>query len=589
MYDIQPKPKHARAAVYDAEREEDKRLNEKWFEYARTKYPFDFTIITDPELDKRGVDIVAHLPDGSNRLIEIKSADKYRDTEQELSTFNIELTTDNNKDGTGWFLHPDSLTEYYLFEWFRSDRDIDNIYKYEGALISKAAILQIFKDNGIDVDDVIEKFKSPEEHAEIKIRTDDDGRWDRGYIYFSNGIKACKSYHLSTHPLNIILPKELILSKAEAVYTNYTTESRNEAIKKYNEEQKRQEGQKEAEQVTAEKPKSDLVLDIKTIQKTLKTSGGALSSKLLRVKKGETIGTASRPKKHEQISDGDRIVYFEQQNQPKTYRTIATYRSDVNKWVVENDSIKQLGTLYNIGFMDKEVYEEKIKAKTKIAEEQTRKAEEQRRFDYIRQGLAVKGTYVVDYCQRHLIVPEGDIIIKHMQHGERLVIDGLISKADDVVYNKAFGVFVSPSEAAVDAINSQINIRCVRTEDIEPYMQFADKVTKLLRESNLIVEYTSTNEYAKAAISFDNFKKEVKEQIMLAIAVEQCKISEEKMNEITEIINPEIVALRIAESGCRIKDYDVDSIAGFLFEQEILYDRSRICGEKKTEIDEPEI
>lgn len=115
--------------------------------------------INDVTLQKLGVDIIMDTPEGPIYIDE-KMAINQR--HKNLLTYSLELSSENNRDkdgnAIGWFTSPDSKTTHYAFTWFQSDSAINVIDAWQTALVSKDAIKEMLREDGVNTDYIKDEF-----------------------------------------------------------------------------------------------------------------------------------------------------------------------------------------------------------------------------------------------------------------------------------------------------------------------------------------------------------------------------------------------------------------------------------------------
>ena len=181
--------------------------------------------VTDPHIQKSGVDIVYHK-NFDSLFIDEKFAIDYR--QRDLNTYSFELYSGNNKHSMGWFLNPQSRTTHYMLLWFSSDEDISKIYSYTACFVSKEKIKKYLSEQGLEPLDVLNKFRKfwtehPDggDNTEFHIETNKFGNIRR--IMEVNGLRVIQSLHKEETPINIIIKKEVLLSLADKVMTKHQT------------------------------------------------------------------------------------------------------------------------------------------------------------------------------------------------------------------------------------------------------------------------------------------------------------------------------------------------------------------------------
>lgn len=116
----------------------------------------------DVEAQKKGADIFLEATPSRTLIVDEKFAINYR--EKELDTFSFELESKARSNGgwkarPGWFMNPENQTTHYMLLWFKSDHDISTIYEHDACLVSKQAIKDKMKQDGINVGIMFDVFK----------------------------------------------------------------------------------------------------------------------------------------------------------------------------------------------------------------------------------------------------------------------------------------------------------------------------------------------------------------------------------------------------------------------------------------------
>ena len=172
--------------------------------------------VTDAEVQKRGVDFVTSI-NGNTYYVDEKFAINYYN--KPLSTYSFELYTNNTVDKMGWFNSPFMETTHYALLWFNCDDTFTNFTSYDWAIINKAKLKELLCSYGY-YDGIVEDFKR---HWESKMPEWDNRFYEksgRRYMNLGSGIKICQSMTLRETPINILVPKDVLIKIAEFTYHN---------------------------------------------------------------------------------------------------------------------------------------------------------------------------------------------------------------------------------------------------------------------------------------------------------------------------------------------------------------------------------
>ena len=200
--------------MIESKRELDEALTRKVEQYMDTVYKnagWEVHRNTDAKTQRLGKDF--ELDD---KIVDEKFAIDYR--MKDLNTYSFEVWSGNNKDERGWFVNPKSITTHYLLLWFKSDKDINKITSYTAALISKKKLIKYLESIGVDIDNEIyffnsywkKPYPSPRFHSDENKKSED----------IKAGIRMVQSFNKKECPINMIIPKEILLKVADKVLSN---------------------------------------------------------------------------------------------------------------------------------------------------------------------------------------------------------------------------------------------------------------------------------------------------------------------------------------------------------------------------------
>lgn len=190
--------------------------------YARNNY--NIQRVSDPTLQKKGVDIIHTTKDGQTRHVDEKYAISYYN--KDLFTFSFELYSRNNRDNNGWFTSDHVITDDYAVLWFKADDDFTKITEYDLCIIPKQAILDLAYEVGYD-DELVDDFLRYWEYGQY-INPDDayyvrgEGKGERRYLELDYGCRIVQSVGLKEQPINLVIPKRELVRLAKFRYRGYT-------------------------------------------------------------------------------------------------------------------------------------------------------------------------------------------------------------------------------------------------------------------------------------------------------------------------------------------------------------------------------
>lgn len=185
---------------------------EKFMDKIYSHLKYDVERVTDPYLQKKGVDLIHTLEDGTKLFIDEKFAINYYN--KDLHTFAFELESHNNVDNQGWFLSSNSITTHYMLLWFNCDDNFEKFSYFDIAYIPKQKIWDFLYSVGYTdktLDDFKEYWKNPIPQYNPKFYERDKRR----YYRLGNGIKIVQSMQFEREsPINIVIPKDVLIKLA---------------------------------------------------------------------------------------------------------------------------------------------------------------------------------------------------------------------------------------------------------------------------------------------------------------------------------------------------------------------------------------
>lgn len=289
----------------------------------------DMYYVNDIPTQKAGVDIIMEGPQGL-MYIDEKMAIRQRD--RNLTTYSLELSSENNKDkngnSLGWFTAPGSKTTHYAFTWFRADSAISTVTSWQTALVSKESIKNMLQQDGIDVETIKDKFlKHLDSHLKgqqlpdgIAIGTQYDDKGNvKSYEWKIKGYKVVQSVHLKEQPINLVVPKEKLIQLAAKEKDGFIIDKHDSDRGCYNVQQ-----------------------EIQRIRNRPRVSFPSLTiNKIDQIRKGNEVPRelsfasakyARKTSKLRSAQDGD-FLYIG--DKPREARArVATYSKSLHKWLV---------------------------------------------------------------------------------------------------------------------------------------------------------------------------------------------------------------------------------------------------------------
>ena len=171
-----------------------------------------------------GSDLIITTSDGKLNRVVVDEKCAHTWANKPLNSFVLELShiNENGKEVDGWFIKPDSKTEYYLFMWvpkadipflgydYRGEKkwdtnlvDRNNIRELEWALVSKKKLVNFLEARGWTTEKLREK------NAEIRER---EGVSEKGY---KNGVGFVYISSLAEQPVNVKLEKKTYMDLSD--------------------------------------------------------------------------------------------------------------------------------------------------------------------------------------------------------------------------------------------------------------------------------------------------------------------------------------------------------------------------------------
>ena len=204
----------------------------------KTRYSLDgskvvqYDTVTEKIRQSAGEDMILHMDDGSEVVIDEKSALYYPTPRKKINTFAFELKTEINahEDNQGWLFGKNyKNTDYYLINWitlpdnvedkFWWQKDIE-IVSVESMLLNKKRIQDFVRgvfsyENDLfgkyDDPDYLEKFMDTIDKRCYKFNDFDEGK----------GIRLMRNIELPEKPINIVIDKGYLKKIAELHIESY--------------------------------------------------------------------------------------------------------------------------------------------------------------------------------------------------------------------------------------------------------------------------------------------------------------------------------------------------------------------------------
>lgn len=162
--------------------------------------------ITDKKQQLAGIDVIFE-----DKKIDEKAAINYMENQLETYSFELEFTDRYGNIRDGWFLDSAKVNDYYLLIYLEGNSRLTNIYditKIEYILVRKDKIRELL--NKIKIKKKIKSFKYKESkfglYQQLLYYEYDNKRYK---------LKLKRSNKLIEEPLNIIIPKPLLIELAE--------------------------------------------------------------------------------------------------------------------------------------------------------------------------------------------------------------------------------------------------------------------------------------------------------------------------------------------------------------------------------------
>ena len=201
----------------------------------------DFEVITDPALQKRGVDFIVTNTDGSKTNVDLKAAVAY--INERLPTQAFELSSlCEGRPVQGWLLNSRLVTDKYLIGTNITSRPIGDKVKYDyvDAMqysdLRSVDVIEVPRQRLISFLDSLGLTRDVLEGFSRTMR--ENNILDKELV---DGIKIKFSSQLVEHPINLVIRKVILMKLADSAYTVTKTGMRPLAYKK---EKENKDGQK---------------------------------------------------------------------------------------------------------------------------------------------------------------------------------------------------------------------------------------------------------------------------------------------------------------------------------------------------------
>lgn len=174
-------------------------LDKKFYE----KHTTNFERVNRKEEQIKGIDTIFKY-NGETFLCDEKAAIQYRN--KDLQTFSLELSFLNRRNdiNNGWLLDTNKINDSFLFCWFNKTKEPFNskedIEELEIALVSRNRILDYLEELGWTI-------------SNLKIKDNKIRNNEKEYLgnIRRDGIKFSKSFQLVEKPINILIPKDILI------------------------------------------------------------------------------------------------------------------------------------------------------------------------------------------------------------------------------------------------------------------------------------------------------------------------------------------------------------------------------------------
>lgn len=185
---------------------------EKFMDRIYSQLKYDVERITDPHLQKKGVDIIHTLGDGTKLFVDEKFAINYYN--RDLYTYSFELASHNNVDNQGWFTSDNSITTHYMLLWFNCDDNFEKFSYFDIAYVPKQKIWNYLYSIGY-TDTTLDEFRAYWESDNPKPKFGYYEKNNRRYYNLGNGIKIVQSMQFEKEcPINVVIPKDILIKIA---------------------------------------------------------------------------------------------------------------------------------------------------------------------------------------------------------------------------------------------------------------------------------------------------------------------------------------------------------------------------------------
>ena len=162
--------------------------------------------ITDKKQQLAGIDVIFE-----DKKIDEKAAINYMENQLETYSFELEFTDRYGNIRDGWFLDSTKVNDYYLLIYLEGNPRLTNIYD-----ITKIEYILVRKDK---IRELLNKIKIKKKIKSFKYKESKFGLYQ--YLLYCEHentrykLKLKRSNKLIEEPLNIIIPKPLLIELAE--------------------------------------------------------------------------------------------------------------------------------------------------------------------------------------------------------------------------------------------------------------------------------------------------------------------------------------------------------------------------------------
>jgi hypothetical protein len=168
--------------------------------------------IDDRERQLNGVDVVLHWPAANPTMtlkVDEKAATHYVNENLPTFAFEIDWLAEGGEKRCGWLLAEGSETECYCLVWLwarpAKPLTVEGIFRVHVCIVRRDAVLDLLKRHGLTSDRL--RQKAWDARASVE-------GWREG----PEGIRFSLSDHLDERPVNVVVPKHMLVAAALWAY-----------------------------------------------------------------------------------------------------------------------------------------------------------------------------------------------------------------------------------------------------------------------------------------------------------------------------------------------------------------------------------